>query len=413
MIRKVTAISIVCLAGLALMVERSTLADFTGSLRVAPQFSIEDTKKRTNVVAHDGGSQEAQRQHTKSRRKLVSYTPSAWEQMWLDSVDRWAVNHTICEHLMSPEQSRYLHDFLNLSCTTRYAASSEYPGDLWCIIDDGLKPFWYDTADQENVTMLFRKPMRLMDKDELPKTEPPRMEDYGHVLSKFVFLDETTDDTYDEYIEPLVAALRHPLAHCARFKTRMSLTRSYVIPPTATRAQKRYYFDAGASSWGVGAGGPSLPFFWDTWAKQGIHFDQVHAFELTTPASEFYATVPKHLASHQRVNYQQCAVSSRPSLDTPNEPFLPKLIKRTVTNRDDYVLFKLDIDSPDIEAGNIDFILQDEDNYIDEIAWEHHVDGNYLMLGQWGNLTTHMSLYNSYQYFLKLRQKGIRAHSWV
>lgn len=163
----------------------------------------------------------------------------------------------------------------------------------------------------------------------------------------------------------------------------------------------------------------------------GMHgANRVSTFELKPPASEFYATLPENLLlpnessspalssspqehQQQRINHQQCAVSSEASVDTASNPFLPKLTKRTVTDRDDYVLFKIEIDSPNVEARNIDYIFQDEDNYIDEVAWEHHVDGNCLMLGQWVSLTTHTSLYDSYQSFLKLRQKGIRAHSWI
>lgn len=425
MVRQAVALVAILLSGIALVKEEKALLQFTlpstyqyFQNALASSTATADAANAGNTKPQNKFERQAQ-QYQKSRRKFVSYTPSAWEQIWLDNVDTWARNRTICEHLMSDEQSDFVHDFLNLSCTTRYVETADYPGDRWCKIDDGFQAFWYDTAhrDDKSMRMLFRKPMKLTDADELQQPEEsPHMADYAHILSKFVFLDETKDETYEEYMEPLVAALRHPLAHCTKFKVRLSLTRSYVIPPPATRAQHHYYFDAGASSWGVGAGGPSLPFFWDTWSKQGIHFDQVHAFEMTTPASEFYATVPDHLRPSDDkgiVHYQQCAVSSHAALDTSDEPFLPKLIKRTVTNRDDYVLFKLDIDSPDIEAGNIDFILQDEENFIDEIAWEHHVNGNYLMLGQWGNLTTRMSLYDSYQYFLKLRQKGIRAHSWV
>jgi hypothetical protein len=78
-----------------------------------------------------------------------------------------------------------------------------------------------------------------------------------------------------------------------------------------------------------------------------------------------------------QVHYQQCSVVSSPEEEVPGEkPFLPSVIKKEATAAD-YVLFKLDIDQPNIEHGTIDFILNDPNNFIDEIAFEHH--GKYLM----------------------------------
>jgi hypothetical protein len=93
-------------------------------------------------------------------------------------------------------------------------------------------------------------------------------------------------------------------------------------------------------------------------------------------------------------------------------------------------------------------ILADEDTNVDEIAWEHHgmwpinsritppllfiffcfvayvqltgrfctplkVSGNYLMKKAWGEHAAQLTLRESYEYFLKMRNKGIRAHSWI
>jgi hypothetical protein len=60
-------------------------------------------------------------------------------------------------------------------------------------------------------------------------------------------------------------------------------------------------------------------------------------------------------------------------------PFLPLAIKKEATAAD-YVFFKLDIDQPKVEHGTIDFILNDPDNFIDGIAFEHHSE----YLACWG-----------------------------
>jgi hypothetical protein len=50
---------------------------------------------------------------------------------------------------------------------------------------------------------------------------------------------------------------------------------------------------------------------------------------------------------------------------------------------------------------------------VDEFLWEHHVT-NYLMDPFWGHAQDKTrTIADSYHYFLRLWQRGIRAHSWV
>ena len=79
-----------------------------------------------------------------NRRNFVRYESSRWEQMWIDNVDRWATEKTICAALNTPEQMKYMHDFLTLLCSARYEA----PHNHWCIIDDEDRPLWYNTANR-------------------------------------------------------------------------------------------------------------------------------------------------------------------------------------------------------------------------------------------------------------------------
>ena len=226
--------------------------------------------------------------------------------------------------------------------------------------------------------------------------------------------------TQVEYIEPLISHLRFPLAHCVdgepegdeTYKFHPVMFRGWIIPPPQIdRASKKFYFDAGASDWMHGKGGPSLDYFVKIWERSGHEFDEIHAFEMETSEKKFKKSVPKEYK--EITHYKQCAVSSKEEDHSEDNPFLPLLIKE-LTEPNDFVLFKLDIDSPTVENGNIEFILNDPDPRIDELVWEHHISGNYLMK-EWGDPSTldQMSLRESYDFFLRLRQKGIRAHSWV
>lgn len=67
-----------------------------------------------------------------------------------------------------------------------------------------------------------------------------------------------------------------------------------------------------------------------------------------------------------------------------------------------------------IEGGNIDYILN-QSTSIDEIAWEQHIRYNDLMRPECGPpaLLPAITLRESYECFLRMRQRGIRAHSWI
>jgi len=131
-------------------------------------------------------------------------------------------------------------------------------------------------------------------KKPYPQPVVPAEEDiFPQVFSRFYFLDENTGNVYSEYIEPLVSHLRHPIAICPSlpvFPAHSNLLRVFMVsqsffvpvPPAGGTFPKAYYFDAGASSWNSGAGGPSLSYFTEVWKRHGIDFDIIEAWALCT-----------------------------------------------------------------------------------------------------------------------------------
>jgi hypothetical protein len=177
----------------------------------------------------------------------------------------------------------------------------------------------------------------------------------------------------------------------------LHVSRGHYIAPNQTLSgtQKAYYFDAGASHWNKGKGGPSLSFFHHVWNRQGLPFNAIYAFEARTSNDTFYESIPNQYRS--MVHYQQGYVRSSPGGE--GGPFLPHEIQK-LTQKDDYVLFKLDIDSPGVEEGNIDYLLSGESDileYVDDFFYEFHSEE----LSKW------------YDVFLKMRIAGVRAHSWI
>jgi hypothetical protein len=318
----------------------------------------------------------------------ATYYSSSWEQLWLDNIETWQ-NGKICDALA--QQQRQLRAFMNATCSARTDTA-------WCVLDDSVDHIWYNT---QTGTLAKLKPPTVHHVDPVTMVQPSMDAD---IFSRFEWPNGRV-----EYIEPLVSHLRHPMMHCGDGDA-LVYDRSYVIPPPKPTAKKAYYFDAGASSWSSGAGGPSLSYFTTVWGRHGIDFDHIEGWEGSTKAANFYKTVPRKY--RDITHYHQQWIASSPD---QKDPFLPTVIRET-TSKEDYVLFKLDIDNGPVEKGTVDHLLSDDNDdldWIDEFVWEHHVT-NYIMRPWWEKtIDKSMSIADSYQYFLRLRKQGVRAHSWV
>lgn len=288
-----------------------------------------------------------------NRRKFVSYHSSPLEQLWLDHVDEWVNKTSICSQLMQ-DQEATIRELITLTCTTHMPA----PYEEWCVIDDVFYPLWFNKANKTGFEIHSGRPDTVPESVLVPPPIPVRpTTNHEHLVSKFVFLDELTGETYVEYIEPLVSHLRAPLSMCMDFIAPADVSnftgkqvwehfflgsmlhRGYVIPPpTLERHKRHYFFDAGSSSWMDGGGGPSLHYFVTMWKRHGIDFSEIHAFEMTTPVNEFYLDVP--MEYKMRTHYQQCAVSSKIEDHSNTTPFIPELIQEKTTPND-YVFFKV------------------------------------------------------------------------
>lgn len=318
------------------------------------------------------------------KRLTKTYHSSKWEQLWLDNIKQWQ-DHQICEVLS--KQKEQIHAFMKDTCS----ASTDTD---WCLIDDSVHQVWYNTKNGQVVT---KKPSSVTTISTLQKMNPKD----DTIWSYFELPDGTR-----EYIEPLVSHLRHPLTRCL-FGETFLVDRSYVLPGNP-KDKKTFLFDAGASHWSQGAGGPSLSYFTTVWKRYGFDWSHIEGWEGGTTIAKFQATVPPEWRS--RTHFHQEWISTSPT----KQPFVPDVI-RSLTSKEDYVVFKLDIDSKSVETAIVEYLLEHHEDlkYIDEFVWEHHVD-NYIMAPNWKK-TQDMtkSIADSYQYFLKLRKLGVRAHSWV
>jgi hypothetical protein len=80
---------------------------------------------------------------------------------------------------------------------------------------------------------------------------------------------------------------------------------------------------------------------------------------------------------------------------------------------DDFVVIKLDIDTPRLEIPLAKQILEDDrlSNLVDMFYFEHHVHLKDLQRHWAGTMSG--TLGESMNLFRKMREKGISAHYWV
>ncbi len=92
----------------------------------------------------------------------------------------------------------------------------------------------------------------------------------------------------------------------------------------------------------------------------------------------------------------------------------PLTLLKAIAQPQDFVVVKLDIDQPTIEFALIDQILNDTSvsRLIDEFFFEHHSTAKELS-GAWRGVAVRGDMAAGHRLFRQLRDRGIRAHSWV
>jgi len=236
-------------------------------------------------------------------------------------------------------------------------------------------------------------------------------------------------------IEPLAGALRHPYHNCIKHSS-YSGSKEYLIPALALEVlplpRRTFLFDCGASLHKSGSGGASQEWFVRTYRQSGLAFTHILAWEFTHHSDEeilrplpaalrqgtsIYRDPNTTVSGHDKLSYFNFGIDS-----TPTSLRNPLLHLRSLAKPEDFVVFKLDIDTPAIELSIVQQILADPHGVgrlIDEFYWEHVVVNTPMQNFGWRHDLRRVpprerqTLRDSYRFFRELREMGIRAHSWV
>lgn len=209
--------------------------------------------------------------------------------------------------------------------------------------------------------------------------------------------------TASEWIEPLAFMLRHPKATCGTpphdvFDKTWLVLASKDMPRTSTG--KRKLFDAGGNTFGSGT-----KWFVEEYAKRGVPLDEVFVWEIKKQP-HYFDEVPEEMK--ERIHL----FDGVPVTDDRNSPNNPLTRLAAECSENDFCVFKLDVDTPLLESSLLQQLLDGSaKGKVDEFFFEMHVHGRMQHFG-WGERVSG-TFADTYAALRKLREVGIRAHSWV
>ena len=327
--------------------------------------------------------------------KFDHYVASSWETFWISDIDR--LQSKVCQTLGQSDQ-------LNKSIQTLAKVI-----DFQKRIFNGSSP---SVRDEELFSKMF----------------------YRYECSK----PSSSNRIVSQYIEPLIGLLRDPLTICEHANVPAELQvngdaaiqskRFFLLGPSAPYANfqgnaaiptiapwlhkpgaQKILVDLGSSLFN-GGDNPNTPtsllgarWFYEYFRSKSLQFDRIVAFEFVQhPPSKYWSQIPDDIIG--KMTFINVGVES-------SGKFNPWNVLKSIASVTDYVVVKLDIDTPALENALIQQIVNDSSisSLIDEMFFEMHVTVN-EMIRYWGSQPG--TLKDSYVLFTKLRQLGIRMHSW-
>ena len=320
--------------------------------------------------------------------KFDKYTPSAWEVYWLANVENFQYN--ICPILDRPEEieksADTLRRIMSLQKSIFDTTSKSLP------VDKHLSKMHYratcDGKEYEIIQLieplvgLIRDPLTMCPEN---KGVPPDLQLKGEAdLQSKRFLLLAPSSPFE--IDPSYSSIIPP------------------IPPWMyTPGSQKILIDIGSSYFQSRNGNTDeigTKWFYDYFKAKSIQFDRIIAYEHQKLEDQ---RVWEELPDDVFPIYTFINVGVSDKIGK----FNPWTTLEAIAKPNDYVIVKLDIDTPPLESALMKQLLDVNSSarhLIDELFFEKHVtvDKN----------SPEDKLRDSYALFTKLREYGIRMHGW-
>lgn len=180
---------------------------------------------------------------------------------------------------------------------------------------------------------------------------------------------------------------------------------------SSTSAGRRYLLDAGTSRFDS-----SMWWFVCAYTQRGVAFNHLYGWEVTKiPAEDFWSRVPPAIMPHY--SFYNYPVSAKEN----DGNSAVRLLKQTA-REEDFVSFKLDIDTATVELPIALQLLRDPGFYrlVDEFFFELHFLCEIMLNCGWTRSEIpgefdglKLQRYEVMKLFQDLRFQGVRSHFWV
>jgi hypothetical protein len=214
-----------------------------------------------------------------------------------------------------------------------------------------------------------------------------------------------------QYMEPLLPPLRH-LDICDDREAHL-YDMTYIVHDfhhicrTFTPYTRTVFIDMGASLL-FHVGTNPIVAITTMYEQFGIQFDHIYAYERTPyDSNQMNYLFNIKLPDRWKAAYHWINTGVDPKVDAKLNPFT--LIKQHFSP-DDFVVVKLDIDTPLVELSLAQQLLKDTELHalVDQFYFEYHVVLKELPEWDGGD-----SIYDALHLLTQMREKGIAAHFWV
>jgi hypothetical protein len=256
-------------------------------------------------------------------------------------------------------------------------------------------------------------------------------------VTKYCHASTKKNITWNEWIEPITVHARNPfsVSNCGNqdvkdlflkrknysgalniFNVDYILTQSgrsfdnnKNVGQKTDNSAKKFLLDAGTSTFLS-----SLTWFTCAYSQREMYMDSIHAWEVTLlEPNNFWKEVPPSI--NYKYHFYNIPISSN---ITDKES--PLRIIKAIATIDDFVAFKLDIDTPLVEIPIALEIASNPKiaNLIDEFFFELHFQCELMCTRHcWGNVPDfvaglRLDRYNAMKLFISYRNLGIRSHFW-
>ncbi|CAJ1399545.1 unnamed protein product [Effrenium voratum] len=210
-----------------------------------------------------------------------------------------------------------------------------------------------------------------------------------------------------QLIEPLAGMMRDPRFQCKSvdiFSIEWLVLGDNQTFATAPGA-KRIMFDAGGSFFEH-----AMLFFTSAYEQRGLPFDEIYVWETNGQVNQvnYWQNIPpdwKAKYQPRTTFYDRTGISAK--VGDKHNP-MTRIYEQC--RPQDFCVFKLDIDYSAVEVPIVMQILENPGN-LKEFFFEYHV--RTPIMEPWWKNGWNGTMADSYSVFQRLRQAGIRAHSWT